>query len=81
MSEDFPPITPIVYVSEPEPSGMRWRYRVRTFGAISELERGLNQLGQEGWELVGLWPVEGTLWAVFKQPEGRATDSGSSQGG
>jgi len=48
----------------------QWEYkRVRLSTRFSE--HGLNKLGSEGWELVGVWPEPSSegrkTWAVFKR--------------
>jgi hypothetical protein len=54
----------------------QWEYRVLTVGAFfkgvkdNELEALLNQLGEEGWEVVGFRTVENTNQSqiVAKRP-------------
>jgi len=59
-------------MSEPN----QWEYRVLTTGTFfkgvkdEDLEAELNQLGEEGWELVGFRTIENSnqAQAVFKRP-------------
>jgi len=59
-------------MSEPN----QWEYRVLTTGSFfkgvkdEDLEAELNQLGEEGWELVGFRTIENSnqAQAVFKRP-------------
>ncbi len=57
---------PTVYVYERQ----EWEYRVVTKNVAEEpslSETDLNALGKDGWELVGLVPVQGTVQFVFKR--------------
>lgn len=37
-----------------------------------EIERDLNAMGQDGWELVAFAPKNGAIWiAIFKRPQGQ----------
>ena len=59
-------------MSEPN----QWEYRVLTTGSFfkgvkdEDLEAELNQLGEEGWELVAFRTIENSnqAQAVFKRP-------------
>ena len=50
----------------------KWEYQGFAAGSEKELMRGLNEAGDEGWELVGIFPQveEGTtVWNAFlKRP-------------
>ena len=59
----------------------KWEYQGFAAGSEKELMRGLNEAGEEGWELVGVFPQveEGTtVWSAFlKRPRtGEASKAG-----
>ena len=59
----------------------KWEYQGFAAASEKELMRGLNEAGDEGWELVGVFPQfeEGTtVWSVFlKRPRtGEASKPG-----
>jgi hypothetical protein len=64
-------------MSEPN----QWEYRVVTFGTFfkgvkdSDFEEILNQLGEEGWEMVGFRTIENSnqAQAVLKRPLDRTS--------
>ena len=51
---------------------VRWEYRVEHISG-EQIANQLNFLGEEGWELVQMIPVQGEYpyLAVFKRPRGR----------
>jgi hypothetical protein len=58
----------------PSPAAPRWEYRALTKAKLldlgkNDLEAGLNQLGDEGWELVA---VDASFTYTFKRPKGQA---------
>lgn len=48
-----------------------WEYKVTLIGFNPHDQQILNQAGTEGWELVGVEPLETTsqAWAYFKRPK------------
>lgn len=60
---------------------LKWEYRVLAVGSYwsgvkdVELEATLNEWGEQGWEVVGFHPVEGSMKAriVAKRPLTRET--------
>ena len=66
--EDQPerPPQPLIYL--PQKSGWRYKTVVRN-RSVAELltDQELNQLGEEGWELVGLLPLDHAVYFYFKQ--------------
>lgn len=54
----------------------KWEYRVHTFGTFwsgvknEEVQKALNEWGEEGWEVVSSFPVENTnkVTIVAKRP-------------
>lgn len=62
---------------------VRWEYRTvrppreTNLKELHDPERMLNDLGAEGWELVGTFDYVGggTKYLVFKRPAGRGAES------
>ena len=46
----------------------QWEYKVETLISITLSERDLNDFGEDGWELVGIYKDSGFSYAVFKRP-------------
>jgi hypothetical protein len=64
MGHFEPLYTPIVYVHDPA----KWEYqRLERDTPMDEAE--LNSIGGEGWELVGVVPLEAKLYFYFKRLE------------
>jgi len=57
--------TPIVYVKEP----IIWEYKrvVRDLTKYGPTEDELNKLGQDGWELAGMFTYESQVHLYFKR--------------
>ncbi len=51
---------------------IQWEYRVEALAAI-QIDRQLNFMGEEGWELIVLLerPQEETLLCILKRPKDR----------
>jgi hypothetical protein len=63
--------------SEPY-AGSRWEYQVHSKPEVvklggGSLRSGLNKLGEEGWEMIGLEPAAGSGELYFKRPAGAAS--------
>lgn len=47
-----------------------WEYKVEwLFNSIQFSEDDLNEIGDQGWELVGIYREDGSAYAVFKRPK------------
>lgn len=67
-SPDFPPTPihmPMVYIKE----ALRWEYKQMAYDLTEGLptEDVLNELGQDGWELTGMFAHEEQLHLYFKR--------------
>ena len=46
----------------------QWEYKVELLHSISMTEDDLNDLGEDGWELVNIYKEDGSWYAVLKRP-------------
>ena len=46
----------------------QWEYKVEFLGSIFNSEDDLNDLGEDGWELVNIYREDGSWYAVLKRP-------------
>lgn len=46
-----------------------WTYKAVTASTVQPDEKALNELGAQGWELVGVTEVGGTTFYFFKRPK------------
>ena len=46
----------------------KWEYRVEMVSFVSCSESTLDELGEKGWELVGMYKEDGFWYAVLKRP-------------
>ena len=48
----------------------KWEYKIGwAFSSIRYSEGDLNEAGELGWELVGIYCDDGSNYAVFKRPK------------
>ena len=48
----------------------KWEYMVKDLGIwVSSCEYRLESIGDDGWELVGIYKEDGSWYAVFKRPK------------
>ena len=45
-----------------------WEYKSEIISSPYLADHDLNQLGKEGWELVGIYKDDGSWYAVLKRP-------------
>ena len=46
----------------------KWEYKVEQVFNVWDSQWRLNNAGDEGWELVGIYREDGSFYAVFKRP-------------
>ncbi len=51
------------------PKVIRWEYETTSISSIWACERYLNDMGEDGWELVGIYRGDGEMHAIFKRPK------------